>query len=151
MALWSNTAATDESTPPESPNTTLSLPNCFFRSATVDSTNDAGDQSRLHLQISRKFSSKLIPSKVWKTSGWNCTPQVASPSILYAANSTSSVLAIFWNYRGFWWSNPRATSKFVNRNEYLWKAGLLSRCTKDWRGHTRASRQLQHFPPKYMP
>lgn len=45
IALFSNTAATDESTPPLSPNTTLSFPSCAFSSATVVSMKEAALQS----------------------------------------------------------------------------------------------------------
>jgi len=44
MALWMRTDITDESTPPESAQTTLESPTCFRMAATVSSTNDAGDQ-----------------------------------------------------------------------------------------------------------
>lgn len=45
-------ASTLESTPPERPNTTLSSPNCFFKSATVVSINDSEVQAPLQPQIS---------------------------------------------------------------------------------------------------
>ena len=41
IALFSNTAVTDESTPPERAKITLSSPNCSFNSATVDSIKEA--------------------------------------------------------------------------------------------------------------
>lgn len=76
IALFGKTAATDESTPPEIPSTTLSFPNCSLSSFTLLSTKEAGDHSLWQPQISRKFSSSSIPSEVWNTSGWNCTPHV---------------------------------------------------------------------------
>ena len=56
MALLSNTAATEESTPPDKPKTTLSLPNCSRRLVMVLSMNEAGDQSFLHPHICKKLS-----------------------------------------------------------------------------------------------
>ena len=44
MALFSNTAATEESTPPDKPNTTLSFPIFSLSWATVESINESGVQ-----------------------------------------------------------------------------------------------------------
>src|SRR4051812_43497210 len=69
MAWCSNTAATDESTPPDNPNTTLSSPNLAFSSAIVVSMNESGVQSWLQPQTStRKFCSNCLPSVLWVTS-----------------------------------------------------------------------------------
>ena len=51
IALLSNTAATVESTPPESPSKTLSFPNFFFKILIFYSTNNEGVQSCLRPQI----------------------------------------------------------------------------------------------------
>lgn len=57
IALFNNTAATDESTPPLSPSTTLSFPSCAFSSATVVSMKEAALQSCFPPQMSTtKFS-----------------------------------------------------------------------------------------------
>ncbi len=70
MALFSNTAATVESTPPERPSTTLSLPIFSFSSATISSTNEDGVKLCATPAIfTRKFSSILVPSVLWYTSG----------------------------------------------------------------------------------
>ena len=45
MALCNNTAATVESTPPDNPITTLSLPSCCFKLSTVSSMNERAVQS----------------------------------------------------------------------------------------------------------
>src|SRR5574344_374463 len=62
IALLSNVAQTEESTPPERPRITRSLPNCFFSSSTVLSTKEAGLHSCLLLQMSTtKFFSSCVP------------------------------------------------------------------------------------------
>ncbi len=74
MARLSRTAATDESTPPDSPRMTRSLPSCCFSSATVESTNEAALHSCREPQTSTtKLRSSCVPCRVWNTSGWNCT------------------------------------------------------------------------------
>ena len=45
IALSNKTAATDESTPPDNPRTTLSFPNLAFKSAIVLSIKELGVQS----------------------------------------------------------------------------------------------------------
>ena len=63
MALLSNTAATVESTPPESPSTTLSLPTSSRSSRTVLSMNDSGVQSCLQPQmVCTKLRRMVVPS-----------------------------------------------------------------------------------------
>src|SRR5690554_7962620 len=68
MALFSNTAVTDESTPPERARITLSSPKVSFSSFTVASMNDAGVQSFFTPQMARKLSRIRIPFSVWNTS-----------------------------------------------------------------------------------
>ncbi len=82
MALCSNTAATDESTPPERPRTTLSSPNLAFSSATVLSTklSEVHDCSQPQMPVTKFFRS-CVPSVEWYTSGWNCMAHVGSPAM----------------------------------------------------------------------
>src|SRR5476651_1802461 len=73
IAWCSNTAATDESTPPDKPKTTLSSPSFSFNAAMVVSTNESGVQSCLQWQIStKKLCSNCLPSVLCVTSGGNC-------------------------------------------------------------------------------
>ena len=75
-------APTDESTPPLSPNTTLSFPSCAFSSATVVSMKEAALQSCFPPQmLTTKFFRSWVPSSLWNTSGWNCTPHTFSSFI----------------------------------------------------------------------
>ena len=63
IALCKSIAATDESTPPDNPKTTLSLPNFVFKSSTVSSIKAFGVQSGLTFAIfTKKFSSSNFPS-----------------------------------------------------------------------------------------
>ena len=65
MALFSNTAATDESTPPDKPRTTLSLPIIFLRSYIVLSTNELAVQLGLISEIlTKKFFNNFFPSEL---------------------------------------------------------------------------------------
>ena len=94
IALCNKTAATVESTPPESPKTTLSFPTFSLIAATVLSTKESGVHVCPTLAMfTKKFANNCFPSFVWYTSGWNWMANVSSPSILYAAFSTSFVLA----------------------------------------------------------
>ena len=70
MARCTSTAATDESTPPDSPQMTCPLPTFSRMAATVDSMKCAGVQSPRAAQIlNRKFLISCGPSGVWCTSG----------------------------------------------------------------------------------
>src|ERR1700709_1022111 len=70
IAWCNNTAATDESTPPDKPKTTLSSPNFSCTAAMVVSMKESGVQSCEHPQIStKKFCSNCLPSILWVTSG----------------------------------------------------------------------------------
>ena len=94
IALCNKTAATEESTPPDNPKTTLSSPTVCLMLATVVSTNEFGVQVWATPAIfTKKFSSNCLPSVEWYTSGWNWIAKVSSPSILKAAFATSDVLA----------------------------------------------------------
>ena len=66
MALCSSTAATDESTPPERPSTTLSPPSFSRSSRTVVSTKLSEVQLCEQPQMpTTKFFSSCVPSVEW--------------------------------------------------------------------------------------
>ena len=66
MALFNNTAATVESTPPESPKITFSSPTVSAICFTVSSTKESGVQFYWILAILiKKFSNIFFPSVVW--------------------------------------------------------------------------------------
>ena len=70
MALFSNIAVTDESTPPDSPNNTFSFPTCSLISFTLCSIRSPIFQSFLHLQIRDTKLPKISrPKLVCDTSG----------------------------------------------------------------------------------
>ena len=75
IALCNNNATTEESTPPDKPKITSSLPTCALIRATASSMMF----SAVHLVSQpQMFTTKLVnnakPLFVWVTSGWNCTP-----------------------------------------------------------------------------
>jgi hypothetical protein len=75
MASWISTAATEESTPPESPQTTRREPTWARILAIAWSRNAAMVQSPAQpATLWVKLASSLAPSGVWTTSGWNITP-----------------------------------------------------------------------------
>ena len=70
IALLSNTAATVESTPPDKPKITFSLPICVFSCVTVISTKLSDVQLGVSLAIlKRKLANSFIPSAECVTSG----------------------------------------------------------------------------------
>ena len=72
MARWMIEAATVESTPPDSPQTTRPLPTCALMRAVASSMNEAMVQSPVQPQTSKaKFRSSSVPRSVCATSGWN--------------------------------------------------------------------------------
>ena len=73
IARWTSAATTDESTPPDSAQSTRSSPTVFRIDATVVSTNDAIDHARRAPHASTKLRRIVIPWGVCATSGWNCT------------------------------------------------------------------------------
>ena len=87
MALCTSTAATDESTPPESPQITCPAPTFSRIEATVVSIKCAGVQSPRAPQMVRKFRMSCGPSGVWCTSGWNCTAQMRRSSLAMPASA----------------------------------------------------------------
>ena len=73
-ALATITAATEESTPPDRPQSTRLSPICSRMAATEVSTKESIRQSPAQPQISnRKFFSICAPFTVCSTSGWNWT------------------------------------------------------------------------------
>ena len=77
IALCRSTAATDESTPPESPRTTPSDPvfSRIFR--TLLSTKECIVQSGESPQTRKRKLARISgPRGVCTTSGWNCTPKI---------------------------------------------------------------------------
>ena len=95
MAACSSAAATDESTPPESPSTTWCSPTVSRISRIFSSMKLSVVQSPLAPQtLTAKFCSSRAPSSVWTTSGWNCTPKSGSLSCATAARGALSVAAM---------------------------------------------------------
>src|SRR5262249_13247732 len=129
MALWSNTATTEESTPPESAQRTRSPPTIFRMAATSLSMKDFIDQSPLAPQASRKFRSTVLPWAVCATSGWNWTPKSFRAGSAMAATGQFSV-------------EPRATKPgggFITVSPWLihtrmWpsRSGVTSRRSPPW-------------------
>ena len=95
IALWISAAATDESTPPDSPQITrLSPTRSRIRSASI-SANSLIRQLPSHPQISyTKFRRMSVPCGVCVTSGWNCTPVNALSAERTAAYAHVAVAAI---------------------------------------------------------
>ena len=75
IASWISTAATAESTPPESPQITRPLPTWSRMRAIASSLNCAIVQSPGRpATLWTKFARSLAPSGVCTTSGWNIRP-----------------------------------------------------------------------------
>ena len=87
MARSTSAAATDESTPPESPQTACPVgPTLRATAATASSAKPAMVQAGWQPQMrNRKFARISPPRGVWATSGWNCTPQNFRPGAATAA------------------------------------------------------------------
>jgi hypothetical protein len=87
MARWISSAATVESTPPDSPHTTLPDPTWARMRPTASSMNDAIVQSPVQPHtLNAKLRRIWPPCSVWATSGWN--------SSAYSARSRDSIAAI---------------------------------------------------------
>ncbi len=70
MARCTRSAATDESTPPEMPQTTFAPPTRLLISLMAVSIKDSIVQAGSSLQtLKRKFSMMVRPAGVWATSG----------------------------------------------------------------------------------
>ena len=75
IARWIRSAATELSTPPESPQMTRPLPTVWRMVSSASAAKPFIVQLPLSLQLSkRKERSISLPRGVWTTSGWNCTP-----------------------------------------------------------------------------
>ena len=72
MAEWMSVAATVESTPPDSAQTTRPSPTCSRMRAVDSSMNDLMVQSPVHPQTPKaKLRRISVPCSVCATSGWN--------------------------------------------------------------------------------
>src|SRR5687767_3374226 len=92
MARCTSAAATEESTPPDSPQITCAWPTCFAILPIEFSTKDPGVQAGSHLQMAkRKFEMISAPRGVCATSGWNCTPYSLRSLDLKAATGSVPV------------------------------------------------------------
>ena len=95
IALCSSAATTDESTPPDRPRITSSLPTCSRTRAIWSSMMWAAVHSVWQPQMSMtKRRSSAWPDLVWVTSGWNCTPYQRLSSLAIAATGMRSVRAV---------------------------------------------------------
>ena len=101
IALWTSTAATDESTPPLKAQSTFLSPIISFNSFILSAINESVVQSPLTPQtLYKKFLSTLSPSWQCSTSGWNCTPYNFFSVFSIAATGQSLVCAIDLNPSG---------------------------------------------------
>ena len=68
-------AATELSTPPDSPQMTLPCPTCFRMASTASSAKPFIVHAPESLQTSKRNARSIsLPRGVWTTSGWNCSP-----------------------------------------------------------------------------
>ncbi len=75
IARCTSSAATAESTPPDSAQITRPFgPTCSRTRSVASSTKDRAFQSRRQPQASRKLTRTFVPSSEWTTSGWNSIP-----------------------------------------------------------------------------
>ena len=75
IALWSSTATTVESTPPDTPHTTCPSPiRARRRSSSLAMNSSIVQLPESPATRTRKFSSSRMPWSVCTTSGWNCSP-----------------------------------------------------------------------------
>ena len=87
MALFSSTATTEESTPPERPSTTSSSPILRFRDSTAASTQLPRFQLFFAPQtLNTKLDSICVPYCVCTTSGWNWSAYILLSLLNIAAN-----------------------------------------------------------------
>ncbi len=94
MARCTSTAATEESTPPDSPQIAAPSPTCARTRSTVSSMNaPAVHVGRTPHTEKRKFDRISSPRRVCATSGWNWTPQIGRFSARKAASGSEAVEA----------------------------------------------------------
>ena len=134
IARWSRTAATDESTPPESPRTTPSVPVLSRILATLLSTKECivqvGERSQTR---NRKLARISFPRGVWTTSGWNCTPKIVPSWLDIAATGVLPDRAME--------ENPFGSSSI--RSPWLIQTGI----SMSWRNSSiPRKRGLPHCP-----
>ena len=80
MARCSRAAVTAESTPPDKAQMTRPSPTCSRMRAMASEATLPGVHDPSHWQMrNRKFSRISVPSGVWFTSGWNCSPNISRP------------------------------------------------------------------------
>ena len=95
MARWTSAAATEESTPPDSPQMTRASPTSSRPRATSLSTKCSGVQSGSQPQApKRKLAITSPPRGVCATSGWNWTPNSGFVSCSIPAMGEFSLLAV---------------------------------------------------------
>ena len=100
-ALCTNTAATEESTPPDNAQRTFLSPTASLISAILRCAKLLIVQSPLTPQTSnRKLEIILRPNGVCSTSGWNCTPYNLRKSLAIPATGHSLVSAVTTNPSG---------------------------------------------------
>ena len=86
----------DESTPPDSPQTTRPFAPTVSRTSVIASSmKEATDQSPFSPQApNRKLRRISSPLSVWSTSGWNCTPKNFREGSSTAVNGAFSLSAV---------------------------------------------------------
>src|SRR6185312_15375081 len=94
-ARCTSAAATDESTPPDSPQITRASPTSARIRTTSRSTKEPGVHVGCKPQIrNRKFSISSRPRGVCATSGWNCTPNIGRVSWRNAVTGLAPLRAV---------------------------------------------------------
>ena len=95
IAFAHSAATTEESTPPERPRITRSLPTCSRMAATASSMMESIVQLASRPQMpNRKFLSSWSPCGVWRTSGWNCVAYSRRSAHSIEATGHTSVEAV---------------------------------------------------------
>ncbi|MDB4880751.1 MAG: hypothetical protein JWL60_2197 [Gemmatimonadetes bacterium] len=133
IARCTNAAATELSTPPESPQITCAPPTCARIRATWSSMNAPGVQFAVAPQTPNRKLDRISPPRgVCATSGWNCTPWIGRDSCSNAATGLPSLEAVTRNPGGAcsmwspWLIHTVAPSSAVKpRNSALGPAGAI--------------------------
>ncbi len=94
-ALCTSAAATAESTPPDSAQSTRSVPTCARTASTccsmIDTCVHSGAQPHTSM---RKWSNTSPPRSVCTTSGWNCNPKSRRAGSCMAATGAAGDVAV---------------------------------------------------------
>ncbi len=124
MALSTSAAATDESTPPDRPQTARpEVPTFAATAATASPAKPAIVQLGSAWQMrNRKFARISVPRGVCTTSGWNCTPQNLRAG---AATAAAGQLALSPTT-----ANPAGSDS--TRSPWLIQTGISSPAPKPW-------------------